>query len=133
METNYQKQLLHMTAIEMKAQEILIDKNDSVSLDMRRNLDREALRALEKTTERNVWTMVGSSLVKLPVEKAKELLEKDLKEANIEINKIRSNLKVKVNELRDLEYQDKYTGFSLNALSQKELSAMKQVWGESSS
>ncbi|XKL69306.1 hypothetical protein PGB90_007075 [Kerria lacca] len=133
MDAAEQKTLLHMIEIEKKAEEILVDKNDKIKLDMRRNWDRESIRALEKLkTNEKVWTLFGSNYIRLTKEKAKNILEDDLKEANIEINKIHSELKLKMNDLRDLEYKEKYEGFSLNPLSRKEMSAVKQVWGESS-
>lgn len=128
-----QKQLEHLTAIEKKAEEILVDKNDIVSLDMRRNWDRESIRAVEKLPQRaKVWTSFGACIVKVSRDKAKEMLEKDLMEANIEVNTKRSDMKIKANDLRDLEYEEKYKGFSLTPLSREEMSAMKQVWGERS-
>lgn len=134
MDSNEQKQLQHLMDVERKAEGILVDKNDSISLDMRRNWDRESLRAIEKLKDREkVWTIFGPNITKLTKEKAKSYLNQDLVSANIEINTIRSDMKVKLNDLRDLEYQDKYTGFDLKALSRKELSAMKQVWGGTSS
>lgn len=133
MDNEEKKQLHHLFEVEKKAEQILVDKNDSVSLDLRRNWDRESLRALDKLRDgQKVWTIFGSNITKLSKEKAKEMLNQDMIDANIEINKLRSDMKVKVNELRDLEYQDKHTGFSLNALTNKELSAMKQAWGQNS-
>lgn len=133
MDSKEKKQLMHLIEIEKKAEEILVDKNDIVSLDMRRNWDRESIRALEKLKpNEKVWTVFGPAIVKLPRDKAKEILEKDLVEANIEINVKRSDMKMKVNDLRDLEYKDKYSGFSLNPLTRQELSAVKQVWGDKS-
>lgn len=133
MDTKGKKQLQHLIEVEKKAEEILVDKNDSIHLDMRRNWDRESLRAIEKLKENEkVWTIFGPNITKFTKEKAKSILNQDLVDANVEINKIRSDMKVKMNDLRDLEYQEKYTGFSLKALSKKEISAMKQVWGESS-
>lgn len=133
MDPTEKKRLLHMTEIEKKAEEILIDKNDKVKLDMRRNMDRESIRALEKLKPKEkVWTLIGSDFVRLPSKDAKSILEKDLMEANIEINKLHSDLKVKMNDLRDLEFEEKYKGFSLKPLSKPEMSAIKQIWGERS-
>lgn len=122
-----------MIEIEKKAEEILVDKNDIVSLDMRRNWDRESIRALEKLNpNEKVWTVFGPTIIKLSNEKAKCILQQDLMNANIEVNTKRSDMKSKVSDLRDLEYQEKYPGFYLNPLTTKEFSAMKQVWGEKS-
>lgn len=48
---------------------------------------------------------------------------------NSEINKIRSELKVKVNKLRDLEYESPMRGFDLAPMSREEISAINQVLG----
>lgn len=55
----------------------------------------------------------------------------DQKQCDIEINKIRSDLKVKVNELRDLEHTPPVPGLMLNPMSRTEMSAMDQVIGKS--
>lgn len=55
----------------------------------------------------------------------------DQKQCDIEINKIRSDLKVKVNELRALEYNPPVPGLMLNPMSKDEMLAMNQVMGKS--
>ncbi len=125
------KRFLHMVEIEQKAEEILVDKNDKVKLDMRRNWNRESLRALEKLqSNEKVWMLSHGLYAKFSKAEAKAELEKELKETNIEINKLHSDLKVKVNQLKDLEYQENFnTGFSLKSLTKTELAAVKQVLG----
>ena len=54
----------------------------------------------------------------------------DQKQCDIEINKIRSNLKVKVNELREMEYNPPVPGLNLKPMSKKEMAAMDQVLGK---
>ena len=49
---------------------------------------------------------------------------------NCEINKIRSELKVKVNDLREKEGKEEMTGFNLQALSKEEMSGVKQILGQ---
>lgn len=46
-----------------------------------------------------------------------------------EINVLRSELKVKVNSLREKEGREELKGFGLKALSQEEMSAVRQVIG----
>lgn len=53
-------------------------------------------------------------------------------ECDIEINKIRSELKVKVNELRDFELNPPVPGLMLQPMSHKEMFAIKHAWGEGS-
>ena len=56
----------------------------------------------------------------------------DQVEADVEINKLRSNLKVKVNDLRDLEHQNPVPGLMLKALSPAEMNAVGQALGRHS-
>uniref|UniRef100_A0A224Y0S2 Putative p53 and dna damage-regulated protein n=1 Tax=Panstrongylus lignarius TaxID=156445 RepID=A0A224Y0S2_9HEMI len=121
--------LKELTGIESLAEEILVDKAEIVALDARRNETRMGLRALTKTNKKKAWVAVGPLLIRLPVDKAKNLLQKDQIKSDTEVNKLRSNLKVKVNKLRDLEYQDPVPGFNLRALGKEEFSAIGQALG----
>lgn len=56
----------------------------------------------------------------------------DQRECNIEINKLRSNLKIKVNELRDLELNPPVPGLMLQPMSHQEMSVIKQILGQNS-
>ncbi|XP_050673761.1 p53 and DNA damage-regulated protein 1 [Leptidea sinapis] len=114
------KTLKYLVSVEKLAEEILSDKREIVLLDKRRNQNREALRDINKSSQKKCWLAVGSVLVKHNIEDTKELLENDQKQINIEINKLRSNLKIKVNNLRDLEMQPPVPGLMLVPMSYKE-------------
>lgn len=114
------KVLKYLVSAEKLADEILSDKREIVMLDKRRNANREALRNLSNSNERKCWVTVGSVLIKHNSNSAKTLLEEDQKQLNIDINKLRSNLKVKVNNLRDIEMQPPVPGLMLVPMSQKE-------------
>lgn len=61
------------------ADQVLVNKQELVALDKRRQQNREAIRELEKMSEKfekKVWTTIGSMLVKLDKAKALELLKK---------------------------------------------------------
>lgn len=59
------------------ADKILVNKQELIELDKRRQQNREAIRELEKSTaDKKVWTAIGSMLVKLERSKALELLKK---------------------------------------------------------
>ena len=47
-----------------------------------------------------------------------------------EINKTRSKLKVKVNQLREKEGREELQGFNLQALSKEEMNGVKHVLGQ---
>ncbi|XP_076245653.1 G patch domain and ankyrin repeat-containing protein 1 homolog [Calliopsis andreniformis] len=131
MKFDQQNALKYIQHVEEKAGEILTDRQEIIALDKRRNDDRVGLRALQKEKVKKTWITVGPLLLKMSSKTAEELLIKDQKECDIEINKIRSNLKVKINELRDLELNPHVPGLMLQPMSHKEMSAIKQVLGQS--
>ncbi|KAJ8676554.1 hypothetical protein QAD02_012341 [Eretmocerus hayati] len=127
-----QKEILDfLQKLEEKGVEILTDRQEIVALDKRRNDDRVGMRALEKQKGDKMWLTVGPILLKMPSKAAHKLLVEDQKQCDIEINKLRSNLKVKVNELRDLELVPPVPGLMLKPMSRDEMSAMNQVLGKS--
>lgn len=60
----------------------------------------------------------------------KECLDLDQKQCDIEINKIRSDLRVKVNDLRDMEHNPPVPGLLLKPMSKSELTVVNQVLGK---
>lgn len=129
---NPNKSLQHLEEVESLGEEILTDRSEIVALDKRRQDNREGLRALSKCTDKKTWMALGPLLIKLPKEKAQDLMQKDQVQVDAEINKLRSNLKVKVNNLRDLEHQNPVPGLMLNALSPAEMNAVGQIIGRHS-
>ncbi|XP_012277590.1 p53 and DNA damage-regulated protein 1 [Orussus abietinus] len=125
-----QRLLQHLQGVEKKAGEILTDRQDVVALDRRRNDDRVGMRALQQQKCDKTWITVGPLLLKMSSNEAEKLLIQDQKECDIEINKIRSNLKVKVNELRDLEFNPPVPGLMLKPLSHKEMAALNEGRGK---
>ncbi|XP_018398941.1 PREDICTED: G patch domain and ankyrin repeat-containing protein 1 homolog [Cyphomyrmex costatus] len=129
---NEQHRLLeHLEKVENKAGEILTDREEIVALDKRRNDDRVGMRALQKQSHEKTWITVGPLLLKMPSKAAEELLEKDQRECDTAINKLRSDLKIKVNELRDLEMTPPVPGLMLEPMSHKEMNAIGQILGRS--
>ncbi|CAG9783034.1 unnamed protein product [Diatraea saccharalis] len=115
-----QKVLNYLVSVEKLAEEILSDKREIIMLDKRRNENREALRELTKSQQVKNWITVGSVLIKHNLEATKSMLEADQTQLSIDINNLRSNLKVKVNDLRDLEMQPPVPGLMLVPMTQKE-------------
>ena len=70
---------------------------------------------------------MGNSFFRVPNRKAIDLLKSDQKELDVSINQLRSDLKVKVNRLREKEGKEELKGFNLQALSREEVSAIHQV------
>ncbi|KAJ9577287.1 hypothetical protein L9F63_006126 [Diploptera punctata] len=125
---NPQKSLEYLEQLEKLGEDITRDQQEVVAIDRRRNQNREALRAL-RHQKGNTWITLGSLLVKVPVDKATQLLQRDQVQLDTQINTLRSNLKVKVNKLRDMEYQSPVPGLMLNPMTTSELSAVGQALG----
>ncbi|XP_045451502.1 p53 and DNA damage-regulated protein 1 [Melitaea cinxia] len=121
------KILKYLICVEKIAEEIMNDKREIIMLDKRRNQNREALRDLSKSLQLKCWVTVGSVLIKHNLEATKTLLDADQTQLNININKLRSNLKVKVNKLRDLEMQPPVPGLMLVPMSNKETEGLSRA------
>ncbi|KAK6630111.1 hypothetical protein RUM44_005662 [Polyplax serrata] len=126
---NPEKSLQYLQELETIGEEILADRQEIIALDRKRNETREGLRELKKIESEKIWFTLGPLLVKHPTNKVKELLKKDQVQVDAEINKLRSNLKIKVNNLRDMEHQPPVPGLMLKAMSTEEMKAVGQVLG----
>ena len=129
--------MVHLREIEEAAEEVLSDKQEIVDLDRKRCQNREAIRAMShlnhagaattttSSSSSSQWLAMGNCFFKLPQDKAKTLLQKDQDRLDVEINTLRSNLKPKVNNLRDKEGQPELKGHGLKALDRHEIQAVK--------
>ena len=63
------------------------------------------------------------------IERSEMIHDKDQVRLDSEINKIRSELKVKVNQLREKEGREELQGFDLQALTKEEMNGIKHVLG----
>ena len=136
MEPSDRRVLLHLRELEEAAENVLADKQEVIDLDRKRNSNREALAALDKVSKSHwkgddsgTWVTMNNCFIQLKTGTAKKLIQEDQVRLNCEINKTRSNLKVKVNDLRDKEGQEELKGFNLQALSKEEMSGIRQVIG----
>lgn len=125
------KLLVCLQEVEVAAEDVLSDKQEIVDLDRKRNLNREALRALEKSCrahwkgdESKTWLATGNTFLKLPSKTAKSMLERDQIRLNSEINILRSELKVKVNVLMEKQGNEQVKGLGIKALSAEEMRAV---------
>lgn len=73
---NEQKTLRYLEEVEAKAEEILMDKQEVIALDKRRNDDRMGERALRNQKYDKTWMAVGPLLIKMTSNSAQELLVK---------------------------------------------------------
>ena len=126
--------LEHLREIEEAAEEVLSEKQEIVDLDRKRNQNREAIRALSRKPQENssnesndkAWLAMGNCFFELPKKKALNLLEQDQVKLDSEINSLRSDIKVKVNNLRDKEGKSELTSFNLKAMNKEEMAAVRQ-------
>ncbi|XP_052261713.1 p53 and DNA damage-regulated protein 1-like isoform X2 [Dreissena polymorpha] len=111
-----------MYEMEMAAEDILTDKQQIIDLDRKRQKTREAIRVLSKDHKSDKhWVCVGNMFLKLPAARTKTVLNEDFNKLDGEINSLRTNLKQKVNKLRDLEMKEDIKGFNLTPLSKSDL------------
>uniref|UniRef100_A0ABK0L7D5 p53 and DNA damage-regulated protein 1 n=1 Tax=Rattus norvegicus TaxID=10116 RepID=A0ABK0L7D5_RAT len=100
-----------------------------VDLDTKRNQNREGLRALQKdpSVSEDVMVCFGNMFIKMPHLKTKEMIQKDQEHLDKEIERLRSQLKVKVNRLLEAQGKPELKGFNLNPLNQDELKALQVI------
>ncbi|XP_052039917.1 p53 and DNA damage-regulated protein 1 [Apodemus sylvaticus] len=121
--------LRYLVEVEELAEAVLSDKRQIVDLDTKRNQNREGLRALQKdlSVSEDVMVCFGNMFIKMPHPKTKEMIQKDQEHLDKEIEKLRSQLKVKVNRLFEAQGKPELKGFNLNPLNQDELKALKVI------
>ncbi|XP_041080566.1 p53 and DNA damage-regulated protein 1 [Polyodon spathula] len=121
-----EKVLQYLCEVEEAAEEVLADRQQIVDLDIKRNRNREALRALQGDREQadKVKVCFGNMFIKLPRTKTKEMIQKDQKQLDKEICDLRNQLKAKVNRLNDLQGKPELRGFNLAPLTKEELQAV---------
>ncbi|XP_032462990.1 p53 and DNA damage-regulated protein 1 isoform X1 [Phocoena sinus] len=93
--------LRYLVEVEELAEEVLADKRQMVDLDTKRNRNREGLRALQKdlSLSEDVMVCFGNMFIRMPHRETKEMIEKDQEHLDKEIERLRKQLKVKVNRL----------------------------------
>ncbi|EDL06008.1 p53 and DNA damage regulated 1, isoform CRA_c, partial [Mus musculus] len=86
-------------------------------------------RGPEGPTEGPEYVMVcfGNMFIKMPHPKTKEMIQKDQEHLDKEIERLRSQLKVKVNRLFEAQGKPELKGFNLNPLSPDEVKALKVI------
>ncbi|GAB1287057.1 p53 and DNA damage-regulated protein 1 [Apodemus speciosus] len=121
--------LRYLVEVEELAEAVLSDKRQIVDLDTKRNQNREGLRALQKdpSVSEDVMVCFGNMFIKMPHQKTKEMIQKDQEHLDKEIERLRSQLKVKVNRLFEAQGKPELKGFNLNPLNQDELKALKVI------
>jgi len=105
-----------LTDLEKTAEELMTDKRTVIDLDRRRNDNRVALRQLGKSKENKSWLVMGNTFFRLETSEAKSVIEKDQKETDDQINKLRNGMKEKMEKIYDIEGKSMVKGFDLQPL-----------------
>ncbi|XP_064247161.1 p53 and DNA damage-regulated protein 1 isoform X2 [Passer domesticus] len=96
--------LRYLAEVEELAEDVLAARQQIVDLDVKRNRNREALRALQKDPE-----------------------PEDQEELDEEINKLRKELRLKVNRLYEAQGKPELKGFNLNPMSAEEMKLINRI------
>uniref|UniRef100_UPI00398F3E51 p53 and DNA damage-regulated protein 1 isoform X2 n=1 Tax=Pristiophorus japonicus TaxID=55135 RepID=UPI00398F3E51 len=94
----------YLTEVEELVESLLADKQQIVDLDGKRNRNREALRALQNSTDQS-----------------------DQEQLDEEIRKLCNQLKVKVNHLNEAQGKPELKGFNLSPLTPEEMWAIDKT------
>ncbi|XP_068147364.1 p53 and DNA damage-regulated protein 1 [Drosophila tropicalis] len=127
-DSDLNKSIEIITKTEELADKILANKHELTIMDKRRQQTREALRLMTQKSQdqdEKVWITLGSMLIKMPRNKATELLKKDQQQIEQQINLIYSEQKILVNKHRDMEFKSPFSGTNLKPLDRKEFAALK--------
>jgi hypothetical protein len=120
-----------LTKIELTADDIINAKQQIVHLDAKRHKSREALNRLReqyKNNPRSVkknWVCLGDMFIRLDYNTARNSITDDQYQLDQGIEKLRDELKEKVNQLRQLEGKPELVGFSLKPLKKEEILALR--------
>ncbi|KAM9068539.1 p53 and DNA damage-regulated protein 1 isoform X2 [Sarcophilus harrisii] len=112
-----------------ESERVLRYLSEIVDLDLKRNQNREALRALQRDPSPSDKVMVcfGNMFIKLPRPRTKDMIQKDQEHLDEEIEKLRKQLKKKVNRLLEAQGKPELRGFNLKPLSQEEMRALNVI------
>ncbi|XP_062897677.1 p53 and DNA damage-regulated protein 1 isoform X2 [Mobula hypostoma] len=118
----------YLTEVELLAENVIADKQQIISLDGKRNRNREALRALQNSSESgNVMVCFGNMFIKFSKSRTKDMIQKDQEQLDEEIRKLNKQLKVKVNRLNEAQGKSELKGFDLTPLTHEEMQAVTKV------
>ncbi|XP_071615999.1 p53 and DNA damage-regulated protein 1 [Heliangelus exortis] len=121
--------LRYLAEVEELAEDVLAARQQIVELDMKRNRNREALRALQKDPEPEGQAMVcfGDMFIQLPKAQTREMLRQDQEHLDEEISSLRKELRVKVNRLYEAQGKPELKGFHLNPMSSEEMKLINRI------
>ena len=104
----------NQSRIEELAEEIIIDQQQQIDLNTKRNTNRECLAALRDAKkkkdnyQRKTWMCCGPFFMRLPTETVEDLVKKDQSTLDQEILKTHEEMKQKVYQLSLLDPNGQY-------------------------
>lgn len=120
-----------LAKIELTADDIIDAKQQIVNLDAKRHKTREALNRLRdqhNTNPRSVkrnWVCLGDMFIELGYNTTRNCIQDEQYHLDQGVEKLRDELKEKVNKLRELEGKPELVGFSLKPLKKEEILALR--------
>lgn len=124
-----------LTKVELTADDIIDSKQQIVDLDARRHKTREALSQLRdlrardpNPNHRKYWLCVGDMFIRLNGNETKNWISEDHYQTENSIDKLRDELREKVDKLRELEGKPEVTGLHLKPLSKQEILAFRTAF-----
>nr|XP_033819144.1 p53 and DNA damage-regulated protein 1 isoform X1 [Geotrypetes seraphini]XP_033819145.1 p53 and DNA damage-regulated protein 1 isoform X1 [Geotrypetes seraphini]XP_033819146.1 p53 and DNA damage-regulated protein 1 isoform X1 [Geotrypetes seraphini]XP_033819147.1 p53 and DNA damage-regulated protein 1 isoform X1 [Geotrypetes seraphini]XP_033819148.1 p53 and DNA damage-regulated protein 1 isoform X1 [Geotrypetes seraphini]XP_033819149.1 p53 and DNA damage-regulated protein 1 isoform X1 [Geot len=120
--------LQFLQEVEERAEEVLTDKQQIVYLDLKRNQNREALRALQREAAETDMLMVcfGNMFIQFPKTKIRDMIQIDQEYLDEETARLQTELKIKVNFLYEAQGKPELKGFRLTPLRPEEMRAVQQ-------
>ncbi|KAM8797962.1 p53 and DNA damage-regulated protein 1 [Eudromia elegans] len=121
--------LRYLAEVEELAEDVLATRQQIVDLDVKRNRNREALRALRKDPEpRGAATVCfGTLFIELPKAQTQEMVQKDQELLDEEINNLRRELRLKVNRLFEAQGKAELKGFNLSPMTPEEMKLINRI------
>ncbi|XP_069740907.1 p53 and DNA damage-regulated protein 1 isoform X1 [Narcine bancroftii] len=119
----------YLTEVELLAENVIVDKQQIINLDGKRNRNREALRALQNSSNQsgNVMVCFGNLFIKFPKSRTRDMIQKDQEQLDEEICNLCNQLKVKVNRLNEAQGKPEIRGFNLTPLTYEEMQAVTKI------
>lgn len=120
-----------LSKIELAADDIIDTRQQIVNLDSKRHKTREAgnrLRDQYNNNPRSVkknWVCLGDMFIELNYNRARNSITDEQYHLDEGVEKLRDELKDKVNHLRELEGKPELRGFSLKPLKKEEILALR--------
>ncbi|KAJ1983979.1 hypothetical protein H4R34_000939 [Dimargaris verticillata] len=107
---------------------ILFDRQLVIDYDRRRNSNREALRALQKSSAPKAWVNLGDMFIRLPTDTASSMVQEEQGRISDAVDETRERIKEnakKLEEMDGLKSATQKNGAHLKAFDLKPLSAQE--------